>query len=102
MIFLTVILVKSFRAKQRNFATIGCGICANVCPRGNYKLEQNGVSTHGDCEFCFACIHNCPQKAIQFNTASGDPLLSNGEKNPEARYRNEHVSLADLKKANKI
>lgn len=80
---------------------IGCGICADVCPRGNYRLTTHGVKTDGDCEFCFACIHNCPQKAVQFNTNSGDPLLRNGEKNPEARFRNEHVSLADIKRANR-
>lgn len=81
---------------------IGCGICTDVCPRGNYQLTSQGVKTTGDCEFCFACIQNCPQKAIIFNKDSGDPLLRNGEKNPDARYRNEHVSLADIKRANKI
>ena len=45
---------------------IGCGICTEVCPRGNYTLTSTGVKTEGDCEFCFACIHNCPQKAIVF------------------------------------
>ncbi len=29
-----------------------------------------------------------------------DPLLRNGEKNPDARYRNEHISLMDIKRAN--
>lgn len=81
---------------------VGCGICADVCPRGNYRLSSEGMTTSGDCEFCFSCIHNCPQKAIQFNSASTDPLLQNGEKNPDARYRNEHVTLADIRRSNKI
>lgn len=91
---------KSFTIEQDR--CIGCGICTDVCPRGNYQLTAQGVKTAGGCEFCFACIHNCPQKAIKFNKDSGDPLLKNGEKNPEARYRNEHVSLADIKRANKV
>lgn len=38
-----------------------------------------------------ACIHACPQRAIAFTFA---------EKTPRARYRNPHVSLQDLIKAN--
>ena len=79
---------------------IGCGVCTDVCPRGNYSLTGNGVKTSGDCEFCFACIQNCPQKAIKFAKVEDDPLLVNGEMNPEARYRNEHISLIDIKRAN--
>lgn len=79
---------------------IGCGICTNVCPRGNYELTSQGVKMQGDCEFCFACIQNCPQKAIQFAKNEEDPLLSRGEVNPNARYRNENVSLMDIKRAN--
>ena len=74
-------------------ACIGCGICAEVCPRGNYKLTSQGVKMEGDCEFCFACIQNCPQKAIQFKQMR--------EVNPNARYRNEHVSLWSIKEANR-
>ena len=73
-------------------ACIGCGICTEVCPRGNYELTSTGVKTEGDCEFCFACIHNCPQKAILFKQMK--------EVNPNARYRNEHVSLWSIKEAN--
>lgn len=54
----------------------------------------------GDCEYCFACIQNCPQKAIRF-IKSADASFPNGiEKNPNARYRNEHVSLMDIKQSN--
>lgn len=81
-------------------ACIGCGACVSVCPKGNYKLGSQGVKIQGECEFCFACIQNCPQKAIQFAPNEQDPLLRNGEKNPNARYRNEHVSLMDIKLAN--
>ena len=87
----------AFRATD---ACIGCGACTDVCPRGNYELTSHGVATQGDCDFCFACIQNCPQKAIRFRQDSGDPLLARGERNPDARYRNEHVSLMDIKRAN--
>lgn len=81
-------------------ACIGCGACVSVCPRGNYEMTSQGVKMQGDCEFCFACIQNCPQKAIRFAKNENDPLLRNGEKNPNARYRNEHISLMDIKRAN--
>jgi ferredoxin len=38
-----------------------------------------------------ACIHTCPQKAIQ---------LKMPEKNPESRYRNENIGLMELIEAN--
>lgn len=43
------------------------------------------------CNACLACIHACPARAIS---------LPMGEKNPNARFRNEHVSLADLVASN--
>lgn len=63
-------------------------------------LPNFDMNVEGDCEFCFACIQNCPQKAIRFAPNPDDPLLANGEKNPNARYRNEHISLMDIKRAN--
>lgn len=88
---------RSFRVKDD---CIHCGICTYVCPRGNYQLTGQGVKMQGDCEFCFACIQNCPQRAIQFKK-NGDGTWPDGsEKNPNARYRNENVSLMELKLAN--
>lgn len=80
---------------------IGCGVCVEVCLKGNYEMTSRGVKAKGDCEFCFACIQNCPQKAIQFSKGERNLLVRNGEKNPEARYRNEHVSLWDIKTSNR-
>lgn len=93
-------LLKSEKSFVVGESCIACGICTYVCPRGNYQLTADGAKMSGDCEFCFACIQNCPQKAIQFAepSESGFPALP--EKNPNARYRNEHVSLMDLKEAN--
>lgn len=71
---------------------IGCGICEKVCPSGSIRLE-NGRAVHipGNCQTCFACVHACPQKAIG---------LTIPEVNPDARYRNEHISLQDIIEAN--
>ena len=93
-------LVRSEKYFTVTDACIGCGACVSVCPRGNYELASKGVKMQGDCEFCFACIQNCPQKAIRFAPNESDPLLRNGEKNPNARYRNEHISLMDIKRTN--
>ena len=93
-------LVRSEDAFVIANSCIGCGICTYVCPRGNYEYTSGGITTSGDCEFCFACIQNCPQKAILFRKDSSIPLIANGEKNPNARYRNENVSIMDIKSAN--
>lgn len=93
-------LMKADRSFRVTDDCIHCGICTYVCPRGNYELTSQGVKMQGDCEFCFACIQNCPQRAIQFKK-NGDGTWPDGsEKNPNARYRNENVSLMELKLAN--
>ncbi len=71
---------------------IGCGICQRVCPKGCYHLEgQKSVWNSAGCICCMACIHSCPMKAI---------MLKVPEKNPQARYRNENVSLCEIIEAN--
>ena len=73
-------------------ACVGCGICEKVCPSGSIRVE-NGKAVHhaGNCQTCLACVHACPRKAIG---------LAVPEKNPNARYRNEHVSLQEIISAN--
>lgn len=92
-------LMKADRSFRVTDDCIHCGICTYVCPRGNYQLTGQGVKMQGDCEFCFACIQNCPQRAIQFKNEDGT-WPDGSEKNPNARYRNENVSLMELKLAN--
>lgn len=71
---------------------IGCGICEKVCPSGSIRLaDGKAVHTSGRCQTCLACAHACPQKAIG---------LTVPEKNPGARYRNEHISLKEIVAAN--
>lgn len=71
---------------------IGCGICTRVCPAGCIHLEQQ-ISIHvaEGCQACMACIHACPKLALQ---------MTMKEANTNARYRNEHISLAELIVAN--
>lgn len=94
-------LMKSERCFTVTDACIDCCVCVDVCPRGNYELTSQGIKMKGDCEFCFACIQNCPQKAIQFVKSEDSSFPDGTEKNPDARYRNEHVSLADIKESNR-
>ena len=73
---------------------IGCGTCVKVCPVGNFFVENKKAKRrHETCEFCLACAHACPKKAITLTTA---------DVNPNARYRNSNVSLADIIKSNNV
>ena len=69
---------------------IGCGLCSRVCPVSN--VSQSGKSKPsfgGNCESCFACVHNCPKKAIHLkNEKSGE------------RFRNPTVSAKEIVDSN--
>lgn len=71
---------------------VGCGICEKVCPSGSIRMAA-GKAAHvpGNCQTCLACIHACPHKAIR---------LTVPEVNPNARYRNAHVTLQQIMQAN--
>ena len=42
----------------------GCGICVEVCPADNIRLEKGKPVWLGRCENCIACYNWCPRRAI--------------------------------------
>ena len=74
---------------------VGCGTCTRVCPAGCIALkdgraQRDSIAGLG-CNGCLACIHACSAHAIEMELP---------EINPAARFRNEHVGIAELMEAN--
>lgn len=63
----------------------GFRTCEKVCPVKNITLEMKRLVWYHHCELCFACVHHCPKKAIQYS------FMTRGKE----RYRNPEVSLKD-------
>ena len=71
---------------------IGCEICTRICPKNCFTVQNQKSTWHSEgCISCMACIHACPMMAIRMNMP---------EKNPNARYRNEHIRLCEIVDAN--
>ncbi len=71
---------------------IGCGTCAQICPVHNVRMVEDPTTMHlmpvwqHHCEQCFACLHWCPQAAIQFGAhTAGQP-----------RYHHPAITLTDM------
>ncbi len=71
---------------------IKCGVCSQVCPVNNIKVDKNledAVSLGNYCVSCFACTQNCPTNSIRMK----------GEMH-KSRYRNSHITLKEIIDAN--
>lgn len=87
--------MKAVPAKDRFFNVsddcISCGICVNVCPVNNIKLENKKPEFLNHCEQCTACIQYCPKKAINFKNKTQN----------RRRYTNPDISWKELSEKNK-
>ncbi len=42
-----------------------CGLCVDLCPVGNIKMEEKKFPEHDlNCEYCMRCVSFCPNAAI--------------------------------------
>jgi formate hydrogenlyase subunit 6/NADH:ubiquinone oxidoreductase subunit I len=69
---------------------VGCGLCSEICPVNNIKLEDHHPVWQHNCERCMACIHWCPTEAIQYgkNTVN------------RSRYHNPNFTAKDIVESN--
>jgi len=85
----SIIMTSVYNTPRRLRATAACnrcGTCGRICPTANITVTDDGVSWGGNCTQCYACIHWCPQKAIEIGgRTAGKP-----------RYHHPDVSLNDM------
>lgn len=55
---------------QTDESCTGCGICTRVCPNQNIVLKDGRPKFLHHCEHCTACIHWCPQEALQWKNST--------------------------------
>jgi ferredoxin len=63
----------------------GCGVCERICPVENIALIGGRPVWRGRCEQCFACLHWCPQEAVQYFRSK-----------KQARYHHPETALSDF------
>lgn len=82
-------IVKNIIRPDRKFHTNGnctlCGNCAKVCPAGNIEITGK-VQWKKSCEYCMACIHWCPGKAIEIDKGTESRL----------RYHHPDVTVKEI------
>lgn len=65
-----------------------CGICEKICPANNIVLMGGIPQFKHHCEHCIACVHWCPQQAIQFKDKT----------TKHVRYHNPEIKVTELNK----
>lgn len=63
----------------------GCGTCEKICPRRNIRMTDGRPEFQGNCEVCLACLHACPNEAINWKSSRG-----------KKRYLNPNITKAEL------
>lgn len=63
----------------------GCGLCAEICPVENIRLESGRPAWQNHCQECLGCLHICPAQSINFGRTQG-----------RTRYRHPEVAAAEL------
>lgn len=78
----------NFRGITADDSCTGCGICAQVCPMGNIRIEGGRAVIGDDCATCLACFHWCPVEAVWMSKQEGIAR--------RAKYRHPGVTLEDI------
>jgi ferredoxin len=63
-----------------------CGLCERICPVSNIRMEGGKPAWLHRCELCLACLHFCPETAIEYG----------GRTRGKRRCRHPRVSAGDL------
>jgi Fe-S-cluster-containing hydrogenase component 2 len=62
-----------------------CAICEKVCPVNNIKMQNGKPAWQHNCQECLACLHFCPQVAIESKKSAG-----------KGRYHHSQVTVKDI------
>lgn len=65
-----------FMVKKQEFKAdsdcVSCGKCAMLCPVNNIKMINNKPVFSNNCCGCLACLHHCPEHAINVKNQTQD------------------------------
>ncbi len=82
----THMAAKDIHIRDRNFVVHttcnSCGVCEQVCPVRNIKMDAGKPHWLGHCEQCLACLQWCPQRAIDYG----------GKTRKRGRYTNPEIT----------
>jgi len=83
------VATRLYKTPRRFHATERCNrcrTCERICPTRNIMVEKDSVCWGKNCTQCYACIHGCPQGAVEIGgRTAGKP-----------RYRHPDITLADM------